>query len=104
LVNVSINSGGSTKPKSNLHIAETLHQRKLTVHVSGPSSGAVTVRYTARYHGKLIATHSKIATLRHDKLVVVFTLPARAAAHARIQVSARLGRNAPITNTVRRRQ
>ena len=50
---------GPTAPKSKLHIVETVRRHKLTVHVTGPSSGTVKVHYTARYRGKVIALRSK---------------------------------------------
>jgi hypothetical protein len=94
---------GSTAPKSQLHIVETVHRHKLTVHVTGPSSGTVKVHYTARYRGKVIAVRSKTTVLRHGKLTVTFTLPARAATHATIRISAQLGHDPPATSTLLRR-
>ena len=96
----SSNSGdnGTTAPKSKLHIVETLRRHKLTVRVTGPSSGTVKVNYTARYHGDVIATRSQTTNLRHGELTVIFTLSVRAASQAMIRVSAQLDRNPPTTS------
>jgi hypothetical protein len=93
---------GSTAPGHKLHIVATMRRRMLTVRVTGPSSGIVKVNYTAGYHGIVIATHSKTTNLRHGKLTTTFTLSARAAAHATIRVSVRLGDSPPATSTLYR--
>ncbi len=98
----SSRGSGSIAPKSQLHLIATVHRHKLTVSVTGPSSGIVNVHYTARYRGKVISTYSKAANLRHGKLTVTFALSGRTAAHATIWVSAQLDRNPPTTRTVRR--
>jgi hypothetical protein len=94
--------GGSTGSKARLHVTEVLHGRKLVVTVTGPSTGTVHVGYAGRYRGRLIASGAKKASLRGDRVGVTFRLSERAAAHATIRVSARLGRGAAVISPLRR--
>ncbi len=98
------NSGGdsSTVTKHTLHVIETLRHRTLTVRVTGPSNGTVRVSYIARYRGKVIAIHTKKATLRRGRLTVTFTLSTQATAHATIRVNAQFGGDPPATSTLHR--
>jgi hypothetical protein len=96
--------GSSTVPKAKLQITESLHGRKLTVRVTGPPTGGqVYVRYTGRFHGKLIAAAAKKVMLRHGKLTVTFILPKVAAAHATIRVTALLDHSPAAASTLHRR-
>jgi hypothetical protein len=92
------------KPKPTIHVAETLHGRELVVHVSRPASGSrVRVSYTARYHNKTIASNTKTVILKDGRVTVIFKLGARAAAHATIQVSAKLDHQPVVESALQRK-
>ncbi len=92
--------GTTTTPK--IHVTETLRGRKLIVHVAGPASGLVRVRFTGRLKGRVVACAAKRGVLKHGHLTVTFKLGPRTAAHALIRVSAKLDREATVTSTFSR--
>ncbi len=95
-------SGGhgtdGSKPK--LHLGETLHRRRLIVHLSGPRTGRVRVSYTARYHARQLAHGTKTVSLKNGRQTTSFKLPAAAALHATIRITARLAGVAAVTSTL----
>lgn len=95
--------GGGFSSKAMIYLSETLRRRELLVHVMGPATGTVRVRFTGRLAGRTVASGVKVATLKHRKLTVRFWLGPRAAADAAIQVRATLDRDVTVTSTLHRR-
>jgi len=93
---------GATATTPTIHVTETLRGRELVVHVSGPASGSVRVRFTGRLGGRTVASGTRTAALKRGRLTVIFKLGPRTAAHALIRVSAKLDHELAVTSTLRR--
>jgi hypothetical protein len=98
----SYGSGSSPTPKATIHLSETLHGRKLVVHVSGPATGKVRLSFTGRLGGRTVAWGAKTVALKHGRLTATFKLGPRTAAHATIRISAKLDHELTVTSTLRR--
>jgi hypothetical protein len=92
---------GTTKPA--IHINETLHGRELIVHISGPATGRVRVKFSGRLEHHTITSATRTFTLKHGHLTARFKLGPRTAAHATIRVSAQLDQQPAVTSTLPRR-
>jgi hypothetical protein len=96
-------SGDRTIPKTTLYLNEKLNGRDLIVHASGPTTGRVWVSFTARLHGRPVASETRTMLLKHGRLTTTFRLGPYTAAHAKILVSAKLDHHAAVTSTLHRR-
>lgn len=89
--------------KVTIHISASLHKRDLVVHVRGPATGKVRVRFTGRLRGRTVALGVKTVALKRGRLTAIFKLGPRTATHASIRVTATLGHGGTVTETLSRR-
>jgi hypothetical protein len=101
---VAMTSSGTSSHKVSIRVTELLRGRRLIVHVRGPASGSVRVTQTCRYPGRVIASGSKIGSLRDETPSVTFKLSPRAVARGTIRVSASIGDRTVVTSMLRRQR
>jgi hypothetical protein len=93
---------GATATTPKVHVTETLHGRELVVHVAGPASGRVRVRFTGRLNGRIVVSGARTFSLKRGRLTATFRLGPRTAARALIRVSVKLDHEAAVTSTLDR--
>lgn len=98
----TVDKDGSTPPKPAIHLSETLHGRDLVVHVSGPTTGRVRISFTGRLAGRVVVLRTTTVALKHGRCKTIFKLGPRTAAHATIQVSAKLDHEPTVTSILHR--
>jgi len=95
-------SGAGHSATAMIHVTETLRDRELVVHVTGPTSGRVRVSFTGRLGGRTVASGAKTLALKRGRLTATFKLGPRTAAHAAIRVTARLDHEPAVSSGLRR--